>query len=317
MRKWLVRLVKGFLKAVVFVTIVSVLAIAAQWKENEPVDTLRARWGTTPSRFVDVDGMPVHYRDEGAGPVIVLLHGTGASLHTWDGWAKALVADGRRVVRMDLPAFGLTGPHPANDYRIETYVEFVEHFAKKIGLQRFALAGNSLGGGIAWRYAVAHPERTTALVLVDPNGYPPTHLPLALRMGKYPALAWLGTHLDPHFLVARTLKTSYGDPSRVTKEQIGRYRDMALRDGNRAAFAARTGVPYEDHTAELATLKLPTLIVWGALDHVIPIENAQKFASAIAGSELKVYPTLGHVPMEEDPATTVADVRAFLGKLPR
>ena len=168
--------------------------------------------GSGTSRFVDVDGMSVHYRDEGAGPPLLLIHGTGASLHTWDAWSAALSGT-HRVVRLDLPGFGLTGPQPDGDYRIDTYVDMVDHFATKVGLDRFALAGNSLGGQIAWRFAARHPEAVNALILVDAAGYPRSvKPPLVFRLGRVPVVSSLMGHLDPHMLVESTLKRTYGIP---------------------------------------------------------------------------------------------------------
>jgi pimeloyl-ACP methyl ester carboxylesterase len=311
MGRWLLR---------IFVGVVALLALVLvwQWRADLPLPLLEQHWATGASRFVEVDGMRVHYRDEGQGPLVVLLPGTGASLHTWDAWTTGLVGGGRRVVRLDLPAFGLTGPNPSNDYRISAYVTFLEHFAAKLGLLRFALGGNSLGGGIAWEYAVAHPERVEALLLVDAGGYPRAEPPpLAFRLGRYPALAWLMAHLDPRPLVAKTLRQAYGDPAKVTPELIQRYWELSLRPGNRAAFGARTGTPWEDHTAALHGLKVPVLVQWGRLDHVIPVADADKFKRDVPGAQLRIYDALGHVPMEEDGPRTVADARAFLDALPR
>ncbi len=311
MRSWARRL------AIALGVIVVLLAalIAWQWQSDVPLPTLKARWATGASRFVDVDGMDVHYRDEGTGTPIVLVHGTGSALQTWDAWTGKLIADGYRVVRLDFPGFGLTGPEPRGDYRIEAYVDFLDHVATRLGLQTFALAGNSLGGQIAWRYAAAHPERVTALVLVDAAGYPIAGTPpIAFRLGRMPIAAKLMAHLDPRWLVARTLRLSYGDPTRVTPALIDRYTDMALRPGNRAAFGQRTSVPFDDRTAELARLKMPVLILWGGRDHLIPVANARRFAAAIPGADLRIYDDLGHVPMEEDAARTVADVEQFLAR---
>jgi pimeloyl-ACP methyl ester carboxylesterase len=219
------------------------------------------------------------------------------------------------VVRLDLPGFGLTGPSPRGDYRIVAYVELVDHFVTRLGIGRFVLAGNSLGGDIAWRYTTAHPTRVSALVLVDAAGHPiGGSRPLAFRLGRVPVVRTLMAHLDPRWIVARTLRETYGNPAEVTPALIDRYTELALRPGNRAAFGARTAVPFEDHTAELAGLSLPVLILWGARDRLIPVENAGKFAAEIAGAELQIYDALGHVPMEEDSARTVADVETFLSK---
>jgi pimeloyl-ACP methyl ester carboxylesterase len=304
---------RRLLQVLAILGVALVALVAWQWRSDLPLGQLEQRWAGGASRFVDVDGMRVHYRDEGTGPVVLLLPGTGATLQTWDGWAAGLVADGKRVVRLDLPAFGLTGPNPSGDYRIRAYVDFLEHFVARLGLARFALGGNSLGGEIAWHYAVTHPARVEALVLVDPAGYPRQQPPpLLFRLGRYPGLAWLMAHLDPRLLVEKTLRQAYGDPSRVTPALIERYYELALRPGNRAAFGARTAAPFEDRTAELRTLKVPALILWGAQDRLIPVADAQRFAHDVPGAQLKIYDDLGHVPMEEDGARTVADVRAFL-----
>jgi pimeloyl-ACP methyl ester carboxylesterase len=288
--------------------------IAWQWKGDLPLDQLKASWATGASRFVEVDGLDVHYRDEGAGSPIVLLHGTGASLHTWDAWADVLSAS-HRVVRLDLPGFGLTGPHPQGDYRIDTYVELVDHFVGRLGLDRFALGGNSLGGQIAWRFAVLHPAEVSALVLVDSAGYPRTvGAPLAFRIGHWPIVSSLLPHLDPRLLVERTLRQTYGDKSRVTPELVERYYELTLRPGNRAAFAARTATPFEDQTAGLRELHVPTLILWGRKDALIPVSDAQRFAADIPGATLRVYEGLGHVPMEENGRSTATDVYEFLGR---
>lgn len=281
-----------------------------------PLETLKARWAGGASQFVAVDGMGVHVRDEGSGPAVVLLHGTSSSLHTWDGWAERL-RQGHRVVRFDLPAFGLTGPSPARDYSIDAYTAFVDHLTTRLGLQRFVLAGNSLGGGIAWAYALAHPDRVRALILVDAVGYPLRgfDLPIAFRMARWPVLPSLLTHLDPRRLVENGVRKSYGDASRIHPDAVVRYYELTLRAGNRAAFVDRMRVPQRDDSARIRELRQPTLILWGTDDRLIPVEAAHLFARDIPGAQVIVYDGLGHIPMEEDPARTAADVERFLSTL--
>lgn len=289
--------------------------IGFEWKSDLPLSELKSRWGAAPSRYVNVDGMNVHYRDEGAGPPVILLHGTGASLHTWDVWAATLSRT-HRVVRVDLPGFGLTGPDPRSDYTIDGYVRFVAHVAARLGLDRFVLAGNSLGGNIAWAFAVAHPGEVRALVLIDAVGYPRTApRPLEFRLATLPVLGPLLAHLDPRIMVEKSLRNAYGDPSRVTPALIERYDELTLRPGNRAAFGARARVEYEDHTGDLRHLHLPVLVMWGAKDARVPVRDAHRFADDIPGARLIVYPELGHVPMEEDGERTVRDATAFIDSL--
>ena len=153
-----------------------VIGVIASWAPDQPVEQLKSRWAKPPSRFIEVNGLQVHLRDEGPhdDPApIVLLHGTSASLHTWQGWAVAL-RDQRRVIRFDLPGFGLTGPSHENDYstRSRRALRAGCH-GPSWGCSRFVLGGNSLGGLIAWSAAARMPERVDRLILVDAAGYPP------------------------------------------------------------------------------------------------------------------------------------------------
>ena len=309
----------GLLGALLVASLVVLLAFS--WAPDRPVSELSARWAAPPSTFVDVEGMRVHLRDEGPRDdpyPLVLLHGTSASLHTWDGWTQAL-ADQRRVIRFDLPGFGLTGPHPQGDYRIEAYVRFTTAVLDRLGVQRAVLGGNSFGGYVAWATALAAPERVQGLVLVDAAGYPSQaqSMPIGFRIARTPLLAPLMKHVLPRGVVESSLRNTYGDPARVTPALVDRYYELTLREGNRAAVAER--FRQADNSAALSArvreLRVPTLILWGGRDRLIPPDNAERFHRDIAGSELRFFPELGHVPHEEDPAQTVAPVREFLATL--
>ena len=297
--------------------------VAFNWAPDVSVESLIPKWATPPSRFLTVDGMQVHLRDEGppddATP-IVLLHGTSSSLHTWDGWADSLRAT-RRVIRFDLPGFGLTGPATDGDYRIDTYVRFVAHMLDTLGVRRAVLAGNSLGGWIAWRFTVANPERVARLVLVDAAGYPfaSESVPIGFRLARIPVLNLLTRRVLPRSVVEQSVRSVFGDPARVTPALVQRYYDMTRRAGNRAALAARMGEPRADiDTLAIRTIRQPTLIIWGGNDRLIPPMNATRFGRDIPGSHVVIFPALGHVPHEEDPTATLKAVRAFLatGSLP-
>ena len=293
------------------------VGIWATWAPDKPVDALKLRWAQAPSQFINVQGMQVHLRDEGprddATP-LVLLHGTSASLHTWQGWAGALKGQ-RRVIRFDLPGFALTGPHPQDDYSIAAYVRFVVAVMDQLGVQRFVLAGNSLGGQIAWEVAHAHPQRVAQLVLVDAAGYvfEPKSVPIGFQIARSPLLQPLMRNTLPRGLVERSVRNVYGDAAKVTPDLVDLYYDMTQRAGNRRALGLRMQQIVPRAPERIATLKVPTLILWGGQDRLIAPENAQKFAKDIAGSKLVVFDALGHVPHEEDPAATVAPVKAFLG----
>jgi pimeloyl-ACP methyl ester carboxylesterase len=293
-------------------------AVVINWAPDRSVSELTARWAPPLSTFLEVEGMSVHLRDEGRrdDPApIVLLHGTSASLHTWDGWVAAL-APQRRVIRFDLPGFGLTGPPPDGDYRIERYVAFVTAVLDALDVDRCVLAGNSFGGWVAWETARAlGTGRVEALVLVDASGYPPasTSVPIGFRLAKVPVLNHVLEWTLPRGVIESSLRNTYGDPSRVTPELVERYYELTLREGNRAALAQRFAqAPQGIHAALIPEVGVPTLILWGDRDRLIPPAHGERFQREIGGSRLVVFPGLGHVPHEEDPVATVAAVKAFL-----
>jgi len=298
-------------------TLVFILAgVIATWAPDRSVQQLSTRWALSPSRFVDVSAMQVHVRDEGPrdDPVpVVLLHGTSASLHTWDGWADAMKTH-RRVIRFDLPGFGLTGPHPSGDYSMAAYVKFVAAVMDQLGVSKFDIAGNSLGGQIAWQSAYAMPERVRRLVLVDSAGYPtqPVSVPIGFRIARIPGIRNIMEYVLPRGVVMGSVRNLYGDPEKISPELIDRYYELTLREGNRKALTKRFDQVSTTDSEKIKTLKLPTLIIWGGKDRLIPPDNALRFEADIVGSQRVVFDSLGHVPHEEDAQATVKPVLIFL-----
>jgi len=326
LRRWLRRLLKGFAALALVLLVAAGGFIAWAWAPDQPAEALMARWGAPPSRIEPILGLPLHLRDEGPrdDPTpIVLLHGTGDSLHTWQGWAESLTPT-RRVIRYDLPGFGLTGPDPDHDYSMKRQVDVLVEVLDRLGVERAIIGGNSYGGGIAWQAALAHPERVAGLVLVDASGAPapdrvaasataPRSVPIAFRLASLPALQPLLVRVLPRAVIESSLRNVYGDPSKVTPELVDRYFDLATREGNRAALFARFGRRGEPaSTQPVSAITQPTLILWGARDRLIPLAAGERFHAAIPGSKLVVFDDLGHVPQEEDPERTVAAVKAFL-----
>lgn len=293
------------------------LAVGLNWAPDRPVETLTARWAPPPSTFIDVRGLKAHVRDEGPrdDPApLVLIHGTSASLHTWEGWVNAFKGE-RRVITMDLPGFGLTGPNAMDDYRTATYVGFVIDLLDTLAVKKCVLAGNSLGGEIAWQVAVSSPGRVERLILVDSAGYPlqSQSVPIGFRIARTPGLNRIMEFTLPRSLVASSVRNVYGDAARVTPELIDRYEALTLRSGNRHALVRRfEQSDFGADAARIATIRQPTLILWGGRDRLIPVDNARRFAHDIAGSRLVIFDDLGHVPQEEDASRTAAAVRVFL-----
>jgi pimeloyl-ACP methyl ester carboxylesterase len=322
-KKWLLGSLAGLVLALG-------AGLALNWAPDRPVDSLKSRWAApaSGSKFVDVRGMLVHYRDEGpredAQPM-VLLHGTSASLHTWDGWAAEL-AKTRRVIRFDLPGFGLTGPfsgqwlsEDGGRYTALNYAKFVVATLDALGVKEpVVLGGNSLGGQIAWETAdylrATQPQRIAKLILVDAAGYPfeSQSVPLGFRLARIPALAPLLENTLPRGLVETSVRNVYGDPSKITPELVDRYYELTLREGNRRALGLRMRERLAVGHERIAKITQPTLIIWGGQDRLIPPSNGERFAKDIAGSKLVMLGQLGHVPHEEDAQQTVTAVQAFL-----
>ncbi|WP_351088588.1 alpha/beta hydrolase [Shewanella sp. S1-49-MNA-CIBAN-0167] len=311
----------GLLKYFLYLLLVLLACLAIFIYLNQAPDKsvaeLSQRWAQPPSQLVNIAGMNIHLRDEGSKSdlePIVLIHGTSASLHTWDGWVDALKGQ-RRVIRFDLPGFGLTGPDPDNNYSIEHYADVVAAVLDELKIQKCVLAGNSLGGYVSWATAVRYPQRVSKLVLVDSSGYPfePDSVPLAFTLSQNPLTSVLLKNVLPKSLIARSVKNVYGNPDLVSDELVDRYYELSLRQGNRDALTARFKQTLPGLLMDkINTIDVPTLIIWGAKDKLIPPKYGTQFNHDIANSELVVFDELGHVPHEEDPQSTVLIVKQFL-----
>jgi pimeloyl-ACP methyl ester carboxylesterase len=289
-----------------------VIALAAGFHSDRDAAALEARYATPPSKFVDVDGLRVHYRDRGKGPAMVLVHGSPSSLGVWEGWAEALSVD-HRVVTFDMPGHGLTGPDPKGRYTAAEIADLVDAFATAIGLDRFVIGGNSAGGNVAWHYAILHGGRIDGLLLVDAAGLPRLEpRPVGLRLMASPILGPITRWVTPRFIVASSLRSTYGDPSRVSEELVDRTYDMLLRDGNRAATRERLRKGDDDMWTRLSEIHVPTLILWGSRDKWILPKYGDQLRDAIPGAKLVTLEGLGHMPMEEDPVASMVPVREWL-----
>ena len=317
------RLAKILLFAILATGISLAVLLAVYWTPDRSVDDLK-KWQLPNSEFIEISGMQAHVvrsakcTNADSAKTIVLLHGTSASLQTWQGWTEEL-SDDYCVVSMDLPGFGLTGPFtdPNKEYTSANYAEFVIEVLDKLELDNVILAGNSLGGKIAWRTAALYPERVSKLILVDSVGYPatPKSIPIGFKLAAYPALKPVLRNILPRNVVKKSILSVYADESKVDDALVDRYYDLSLRAGNRSALFDRLREfdNIEDQ-AQIMQLTQPTLILWGAKDDLIPVENAELFHRDIANSQLRIFEDLGHVPHEEDPLATVAVVRDFLAQ---
>jgi pimeloyl-ACP methyl ester carboxylesterase len=322
MKKWLVR---GGL------ALLAVLVIAFLIFRTPDTDAaeMRAKYGGPPSQFVDIgEGVTVHLRDEGPkdAPAILLLHGSNADLHTWEPWVQALKGQ-YRVIRFDQVGHGLTGPDPQHDYSRDNYVEDIRQVADTLGLTRFILGGNSMGGKHALAFAAAHPERLAGLVLVDASGGPMLKLDKAeeededsgnigFAIAQTPGINLLVEQITPRSLIRQSLEQSVSVQSVVTEAAVDRYWELLRYPGNRRATLKRFGYPYDPLSeAAIAAVATPTLILWGKEDRLIPVEAGQWLANTMPNNRLVIYPGIGHLPHEEAPAATLGDLQAWLAEI--
>lgn len=306
MLRWLGRLLVALL-------LIAVAALVAMVRFDLPAIELERRYATPPSTFVNAAGLRVHVRDRGQGPAVLLVHGSSSSLFTWEGWARDLERD-HRVISLDLPGHGLTGPDARGRTTAPEMAEVVLAVADALGVERFSIAGSSMGGHVAIAVALAQPRRVDKLILVDAAGLPREEpRPFAFRLFATPGVGRVVRWVTPRFIVARSLREVYGDPSKVTDELIDRTDALVRRAGNREATRQRFARPDDGMlTARLGELQLPVLILWGSRDTWILPKYGERYRDRIAGAKLVVLDGLGHVPMEEDPAGTVKIAREFL-----
>ncbi|CAD6521221.1 2-succinyl-6-hydroxy-2, 4-cyclohexadiene-1-carboxylate synthase [Paraburkholderia kirstenboschensis] len=283
-----------------------------------PRDELRRRYTQSSSNFVRIMGADVHYVDEGSGDIIVMVHGFASSLHTWNRIADEL-KHAYRVIRLDLPPFGVTGPLRSSTGAIETmnlptYRRFIDTFLQALGVSRAIFIGNSLGGLISWDYAVRHREAVERLVLIDSAGFP-MKLPIYIGLFNSALVRASSPRWLPEIIIRSAVRNVYGDPRKIDAVTLRRYVEFFHGEGTRAAIGKM--VPTLDFakldTNVLTTLTVPTLVLWGAKDRWIPTAHAAEFARRIPGAKSVMYPGLGHIPMEEAPERVLPDLRAFLG----
>jgi len=285
-----------------------------------PSATLEQRYTTPASTFITAtDGTRVHMRDEGPrdGPVLMLLHGSNSSLQSWEPWVADLKRD-HRVISFDFPGHGLTGPAKSGVYTATSYLQIIEDVRKAAGVERAVVVGNSMGGYMAWRYALAHPERLSGLVLISAAGYPlEKGRPAVFALAAAPVLGEMFSSMTNPSMIERNLKTVMADDADVTPELVKRYTDLLLHDGNREATLKRLRTPIDQPDAwkDIPRITAPTLVMWGAQDPWIPVADAERFGKEIKGATVKIYPDLAHVAHEEDPPRTLADLRAFLASV--
>ena len=314
---------KRFLKwTSLFAVIAVAVAIFTFWTPDTRMEDMRAKYGGPESRYVSLgNGLTVHLRDEGRrdAPVIVLLHGSNSFLQTWDDWTKRLTPT-YRVIRFDFPGHGMTGAYPAHAYSTAAFADVVDRVTTKLGVTRFVLGGNSMGGGVAWVYAHKHPEKLSGLVLIDASGQPapkPTSLPIGFRIAQTPGLRDIMLYITPRSIIEKSLHQSVSHQEAVTPASIDRYWELLRYPGNRQATIDRFATPRDPAVTGTPRLPVRTLILWGAEDKLIPVASAAWFKQQVPDAQVIIYPGVGHLMMEEIPERSATDLSNWLARLPK
>jgi pimeloyl-ACP methyl ester carboxylesterase len=298
----------------VFLAILVGAALAWLYTPDKGRADLEAKYAGPPSQFVEVAGIRLHLRDSGpkSASALVLLHGFGSSLQTWDDWARNLEAD-HRVIRYDLPGFGLTGADPTADYSDRRGIAVLLALLDRLGVARASVVGNSMGGRIAWTFAAQNPSRTDKLVLISPDGFASPELKYGAT-SKAPLVMQALPYVLPSFMLRDSLAPAFANVDVITEGLFTRYRDMMLAPGVRQAIVDRMNqVVLVDPVPMLKAIRAPTLLMWGEEDGMIPFANSADYLRALPNATLAALPGIGHIPQEEAP-TTVAIVRKFLDR---
>lgn len=304
---------KRFFIGILFLTAV---LIFKAYHSGIPVESLKGKYTYSESEFISFEGMDIHYRKTGSGPYLFLMHGVSSSLHTWAAWQEKL-SKHYTVVTIDVPSFGLTGPHPKNDYSIAMYMRTIDYITENLGIDSMFIGGNSYGGYLAWNYALHQTKKVKKLLLLDAAGYELKGFKdIGFKLMSNPNTSFLATRFTPKFVIHQSIENVYGNKDLVTDTLVQRYYDLLLRKGNREGFAKilQEQKDWSALTEKIKKITQPTLVIWGIDDQIIPVEHAYRFQEDIKNAELKIYNGVGHVPMEEIPEETAELAHQFLQK---
>lgn len=280
-----------------------------------PRSQVAQKWGNpqSGSRYLTSSYGEIHFRDEGAGPPLLLIHGIADSLHTWDKWVRRLKSQ-YRIIRLDLPGFGLSTIH-SDTVGPLFFSDAIQQLLAFLKIdQQLLVAGNSLGGYLAGYLASERPELVCKLVLLDPAGYPMQKAPWMIEAAGHPVLKHLAQHMTPFALVKQTTRSLFADPSLITQDMLERFFDLSVMEGNRQSYV-RIFEELEkrkmDYPSFIKKIRAPSLVIWGENDPWIPVTHADKWKNDLTFGEVKIYSMCGHMPQLEKPDESARDANDF------
>lgn len=309
-------MMRSILKILLFILLLLVILLLFFYKSDTPKNIVKEKYANTASQFMPIMGMEVHFRDEGNTNdtiPILFLHGLSSSLHTWDSLTIELMGE-KRVIRLDLPGFGLTGANPERNYSSEYYNRFIDSFMLKLNVKKYIIVGNSFGGNIAWHQSVYKPEKIEKLILINSAGYPRTKEKgnIGFKLASMPMIGDAIKMITPKALIKKSLQDAYSNDNKITDALENRYYDLLLCEGNRQATLDIFKQRKPPVAEEIKNIHTPTLIIWGKDDQMIDVSNAYRFYEDIKGSSIQIISNSGHVPMEETPQPVYEAILKFI-----
>ena len=305
---------KRFIKPMIYLLLAGIVAcVYLVWTPDKNFDELTKKYALAPSQFMTIAGTRLHYRDTGNknSPALIFLHGFGSSLHTWEAWASTLEQD-YRVIRLDLPGFGLSGENEKNDFSDAHDIAVILGLLDALEVQKASFIGNSLGGKLAWRIASAHPNRVEKLVLISPDGFASE----GFEYDKPTPVSWMLTAMRlalPKPILKMSLLPAYADPHSLSSAMLDRYYDLMCAPKVRKNIVARLNQTVLKNPAPLLkTIQADTLLMWGEEDGMIPIANAQDYLKLIPKVRLEILTKTGHLPQEENVQQSLRVLKKFL-----
>tara|TARA_B100001769_G_scaffold3507_1_gene2552 strand:- start:1011 stop:1982 length:972 start_codon:yes stop_codon:yes gene_type:complete len=314
----------------IFIIAILIILIYSGTYLDIPREKLEAKYATGSSQFLDLpDGARIHFRDEGRpdNPAIVLLHGFNGSLFNFERLVPLLAKD-FRLISIDLPGFGLTGAIPSANYTTESFMDTVTSLTNQLGIEKFLIAGNSMGGGVAWRYTLEHPAKVEGLILLASSGVGSkedvkefeereNNPPIVWKLMNSTLFKKFLNYYTPKFFATEGLKRSVYDQKFADADHANQFHDLVLLQGSRNAILSMTmGGRRQMYGPEsLSKITSPTLVIHGEEDNIIGFERSSVFKENIDNAEIKIYPEIGHLPMYEDPVRTANDIIKFFQDL--
>jgi pimeloyl-ACP methyl ester carboxylesterase len=317
---------KKFFK-ILGISIISLIALTlvlvlSFYKSDIAASKNHKKYFTAESKYIEINNNKVHVRVVGKGAPVLLIHGSFSSLHTWEVWQEKMKRD-FTTISIDLPGHGLTGPNSEQQYNTDYNANLLWQLLHKLNYDTVAIAGNSMGGQVAYKMALKKPEQVTKLILINSSGashkadtadFKDQNSFSVFSLINHPVFSKLMTSITPRFLFKMSLEQVYHDQSKITEEKIQMYYDLMLHQGNRKATLQRFKQKAPSEFDKLKSITIPSLIMWGKHDNWIPVSHAYRFDSHIPNSITKIYEEAGHVPMEEIPIKTAKDALEFLKK---